>query len=68
MQALLLEIPSGTTIKLGCFTKIFLPVKSEMALRKSTSLMEGEVGENPNPFSKTFISNGDRVFRFKLKT
>ena len=39
-----------------------------MALRKSTSLIEGEVGENPNSFSNTFISNGDKAFRLKLKT
>ena len=45
---------------------IFL-LKSDMSLRKSTSLIEG-VGENPNPFSNTFISNVDKVFRLKLKT
>ena len=44
---------------------IFL-LKSEMSLRKSTSLIKG-VGENPNPLSNTFISNGGKVFWVKLK-
>ena len=39
-----------------------------MSLRKYTSLNEKGVGENPNPFSNTFISNGDKVFWLKLKT
>ena len=33
-----------------------------MCLRKSTSLIEEGVGENPNPFSNTVISDDDKVF------
>ena len=31
-------------------------------MRKSTSLIEEDVGENANPFSNTFIFDGDKVF------
>ena len=40
---------------------IFL-LKSEMSLHKSNSLIEEGVEENPNPFSNTSISNGDKDF------
>ena len=36
-----------------------------MSLRKSTSLIEEGVGENPNPFSNNFISNDGKVFKIK---
>ena len=33
-----------------------------MSLRKSASLIEECVGENPNPFSNAVISDVDKVF------
>ena len=33
-----------------------------MSLRKSALLIEECVGENPNPFSNTVISDGGKVF------
>ena len=39
-----------------------------MFLGKSASLTDECDGENPNPFSNTFISDGDEVFLCKLKT
>ena len=33
-----------------------------MSLHKSNSLIEEGVEENPNPFSNTSISNGDKDF------